>query len=113
MSSYLNKIGFKNTWVDARDIVKTDNTYRNAKIDWNAYISKMLLAPSNAPSSMTSIRFRLRSRLSNCGSRLNNPKAGTRLILLSFKRSRFAVFGRSRGNSVKSLWAQSTVPPSQ
>ena len=34
MSFYLNKIGFKNTWIDARDIVKTDNTYRNAKIDW-------------------------------------------------------------------------------
>ena len=35
MSSYLNKIGFKNTWVDARDVIKTDNTYRNAKIDWD------------------------------------------------------------------------------
>ena len=35
MSSYLNKIGFKNTCIDARDIIKTDNTYRNAKIDWD------------------------------------------------------------------------------
>ena len=34
MSFYLNKIGFKNTWFDARDIVKTDNTHRNAKVDW-------------------------------------------------------------------------------
>lgn len=35
MSAYLNKIGFKNSCIDARDIVKTDNTYRNAKIDWD------------------------------------------------------------------------------
>ena len=77
------------------------------------YISKMLLAPSNAPSSIISIRFRLKSTLSSWGSRLNKPRAGTRVILLSFKRSRFAVFGRSRGNSFKSRCAQSTVPPSQ
>ena len=34
MSSYLNNIGFKNNYLDARDIIKTDNSYRNAKIDW-------------------------------------------------------------------------------
>ena len=34
MSFYLNKIGFNNTFIDVRDIIKTDNTYRNAKIDW-------------------------------------------------------------------------------
>ena len=79
----------------------------------STYISRILFAPSKAPSSITSIRLRLRSRLSNCGSRLNKPRAGTRVILLSFKRSRFAVLGRSNGNSVKSRWAQSTVPPSQ
>ena len=79
----------------------------------STYISRILFAPSKAPSSITSILLRLRSRLSNCGSRLNKPRAGTRVILLSFKRSRFAVLGRSNGNSVKSRWAQSTVPPSQ
>ena len=68
----------------------------------STYISRILFAPSNAPSSITSIRLRLRSTLSNCGSRLNKPRAGTRVILLSFKRSRFAVLGKSNGNSVKS-----------
>ena len=68
----------------------------------STYISRILFAPSKAPSSITSILLRLRSRLSNCGSRLNKPRAGTRVILLSFKRSRFAVLGRSNGNSVKS-----------
>ena len=34
MSTYLNNIGFHNNYLDARDIIKTDNSYRNAKIDW-------------------------------------------------------------------------------
>ena len=39
MSAYLNKNSFKNSWVDARDIIRTDNKYRNAKIDWEQTIS--------------------------------------------------------------------------
>ncbi len=34
VSAWLNEVGLKNEWLDARDIVKTDNTYRNAQIDW-------------------------------------------------------------------------------
>ena len=34
MSAYLQEHGFKNKWLDARDIIRTDNKYRNAKIDW-------------------------------------------------------------------------------
>lgn len=34
MSAYLLKIGFDNVWYDARDLIRTDNTYRNAKVDW-------------------------------------------------------------------------------
>ena len=34
MSAYLQEYGFKNKWLDARDIIRTDNKYRNAKIDW-------------------------------------------------------------------------------
>ena len=34
MSAYLHKIGFINNLLDARDIIKTDNSYRNAKVDW-------------------------------------------------------------------------------
>ncbi len=34
MSNYLIKIGFNNLLLDARDLIKTDNSYRNAKVDW-------------------------------------------------------------------------------
>ena len=36
MSAYLHQIGFENTWLDARDLICTDNTHRNAKVDWEA-----------------------------------------------------------------------------
>jgi len=35
LSAYLNSAGIHNRWIDARSIIKTDNTYRDAKIDWN------------------------------------------------------------------------------
>lgn len=34
MSAYLQQIGFENSWQDARNLIRTDNAYRNAKIDW-------------------------------------------------------------------------------
>ena len=34
LSAYLSQIGFENTWLDARDLIRTDNLYRNAKVDW-------------------------------------------------------------------------------
>ncbi len=34
VSAYLNEIEIKNTWKDVRNIIQTDNTHRNAKIDW-------------------------------------------------------------------------------
>lgn len=34
ISAYLEKEWMPNQWLDARDIIKTDNTYRNAKVDW-------------------------------------------------------------------------------
>ncbi|MBL4670439.1 MAG: aspartate kinase [Flavobacteriales bacterium] len=34
VSAYLNEIGINNKWKDIRNIIQTDNTYRNAKIDW-------------------------------------------------------------------------------
>lgn len=35
VSAFLNQEGFTNQWVDARDIIRTDNTHRNARIDWD------------------------------------------------------------------------------
>jgi aspartate kinase len=34
MSDYLNEIGVKNNWVDVRDIVRTDDNFRDATINW-------------------------------------------------------------------------------
>ena len=36
VSAYLNEINIKNNWLDVRESIKTDNYYRNAKIDWKA-----------------------------------------------------------------------------
>jgi len=35
VSIYLNERGIKNKWVDVRDIVRTDDNFRDAYIDWN------------------------------------------------------------------------------
>ncbi len=35
VSHYLNYAGIENQWVDARNYIQTDNTYREGKVDWN------------------------------------------------------------------------------
>ena len=34
ISDYLNNIGISNAWKDARKLIKTDTTYRNATVNW-------------------------------------------------------------------------------
>ncbi len=34
VSEYLNEIGLKNNWIDAREFIKTDNYYRRANVNW-------------------------------------------------------------------------------
>lgn len=34
VSCYLRSAGITNAWMDVRDLVKTDNTYREGKVDW-------------------------------------------------------------------------------
>ncbi len=34
ISEYLNNNGFVNEWLDAREMIKTDNSYRDAEVDW-------------------------------------------------------------------------------
>lgn len=50
LSYYLSDIGIKNTWLDVRNFIKTDNNYRDAGVDWEATqenitngVNKMLL----------------------------------------------------------------------
>ncbi|MDH7912251.1 aspartate kinase [Winogradskyella sp. SYSU M77433] len=34
VSHYLNEIGIKNSWVDVREFIKTDNYYRRSNVNW-------------------------------------------------------------------------------
>jgi aspartate kinase len=48
VSAYLNQIGVHNTWFDARNVLQTDNTYREGKIDYelSASLAKTQLLPA-------------------------------------------------------------------
>ena len=41
ISNYLNAVAIKNKWIDVRDIIRTDDNFRDAKIDWNFTNSRM------------------------------------------------------------------------
>ncbi|MBW6483244.1 MAG: aspartate kinase [Vicingaceae bacterium] len=34
ISAYLNEVNIKNQWLDIREVIQTDNSYRNANINW-------------------------------------------------------------------------------
>jgi len=34
ISNYLNNVGISTKWIDVRDFIKTDSTYRNASVNW-------------------------------------------------------------------------------
>ncbi len=34
LSAYLNEVDIQNTWLDIRDVIKTDNTYRDVQVHW-------------------------------------------------------------------------------
>ncbi len=38
VGAYLNKVGLTTTWLDARDVLRTDETWREAVIDWKTTI---------------------------------------------------------------------------
>jgi len=42
ISFYLLQIGIHNTWVDVRDIIRTDDNFRDANIDWEFTSDKVL-----------------------------------------------------------------------
>lgn len=41
VSQYLNEIGINNKWIDVRDIIRTDDNFRDANIDWEYTSSKV------------------------------------------------------------------------
>ena len=48
LSEYLNILEIKNTWADARNLVRTDNTYREGKVDWDKTTELITAAWTNA-----------------------------------------------------------------
>jgi len=42
VSHYLNEINVINTWLDVRDIIRTDNNFRDATVDWEVTNSKIV-----------------------------------------------------------------------
>ena len=36
VSAFLNDQGIKNTWMDARELIKTNDSYRDGRVDWDA-----------------------------------------------------------------------------
>lgn len=42
VSHYLRSVGLKNRWVDARNYIVTDNTYREGRVDWPATEARIL-----------------------------------------------------------------------
>ena len=46
LSMYLNSIGLTNDWLDVRDYIKTDNTYREGKVDWKLTEANITKLPS-------------------------------------------------------------------
>jgi aspartate kinase len=41
VSQYLKIAGIKNEWIDVRDVIRTDDTFRDAKIDWDITSEKI------------------------------------------------------------------------
>jgi len=41
LSDYLNTINIANNWIDVRDIIRTDDNFRDAKIDWEITEQKL------------------------------------------------------------------------
>ncbi len=41
VSAYLNEAGVKNKWIDVRDIIRTDDDFRDANIDWEFTTDKI------------------------------------------------------------------------
>jgi aspartate kinase len=41
VSSFLNEVGISNNWVDVREYIKTDTSYRNASVNWEQTINNI------------------------------------------------------------------------
>ena len=42
ISEYLNEVGIKNNWIDVRNLIKTDDSYRDTTVDWDITQAQVL-----------------------------------------------------------------------
>jgi aspartate kinase len=49
LSAYLKQCGMNSKWLDIRDCIKTDNTYREGKVDWDLTVASTLYALKATP----------------------------------------------------------------
>ena len=63
VSSYLNLVGIKNTWIDVRNYIETDATYRDAYVNWEK--SKQQIEALNTETLLISQGFLGRSANGN------------------------------------------------
>lgn len=49
ISGYLNVVGIENTWLDARRLIRTDDTYREGHVDWDVTIKQIQDVVDNNP----------------------------------------------------------------
>jgi aspartate kinase len=47
ISHYLNQEGITNEWLDVRDIIRTDNNFRDAAVDWEVTAERIKLLSAN------------------------------------------------------------------
>lgn len=51
ISHYLNETGLRNEWLDVRDLIRTDNNFRDAGIEWEITSQRILASLNRHPSS--------------------------------------------------------------
>lgn len=51
LSAYLKDAGYNNSWLDARKCIKTDNNFRDPRVDWN--LTQSLISKQVNPSELT------------------------------------------------------------
>ena len=89
ISHFLNQEGINNLWVDVRDLLRTDNNFRDAVIDWEystEKIEKVVLKNTNKPPRnfklVQSNFFSLYEALSNIGTNARYKKLNQNLIYM-------------------------------
>lgn len=83
ISAYLNSIGVENKWVDIRLGLKTDNTYREAKVDWELS-SKLIKKQFNGGASIYVTQGFIGSTINNLTTTLGREGSDYSAAILAY-----------------------------